>query len=186
MEPVDALYTASELSLLHSMLERDLNSPRASSIGRLFDAVAALTGIRTARGFEGQAAMELEFAAERVSDPGTYPWLLREETCLVADPSPLIESLLLDLRHGVPAELMAHRFHRSLAELALAWATHAELEDVVLCGGCFQNALLTRMVRERLLNTGFRVHVPALFPANDGAISLGQVWVAAQGQRIKA
>jgi hydrogenase maturation protein HypF len=108
------------------------------------------------------------------------------EACLVADPAPLIESLLLDLRHGVCAELMAHRFHRSLAELALSWAKHAELRDVVLCGGCFQNALLTRLVRERLLSEGFHVHVPAQFPANDGAISLGQVWVAAQEQRIEA
>jgi hydrogenase maturation protein HypF len=178
--PVDALYTASELPLLHSMLERGLNTPRTSSIGRLFDAVSALTGIRTARGFEGQAAMELEFAAERGSDQEAYAWTFSGEECLVADPSVLIQDLLKDLQSGIRVATVAHRFHRALAELALAWAKHADLKDVVLCGGCFQNGLLTRLVRERLMSEGFRVHLPVLFPPNDGAISLGQAWVSAK------
>jgi len=188
MDPVDALYTASERTLLHAMLERGLNTPRTSSIGRLFDAVSALTGIRTARGFEGQAAMELEFAAERGTSAEAYPWGFQGEACLVADPAPLVAALLGDLAQGAAIEDVAHRFHRTLAELALAWARHGGLEDVVLCGGCFQNALLTRLVRERLLGAGFRVHLPMVFPTNDGAISLGQVWVAArqcgQGNRM--
>jgi hydrogenase maturation protein HypF len=179
-DPVDALYTAAELPLLHSMLERGLNTPRTSSIGRLFDAVSALTGARTVRGFEGQAAMELEFAAQRTTDPAAYPWQFQEGECLVADPALLVQDLLADLRHGVSLAIVAHRFHRALAELALSWARHTGLEDVVLCGGCFQNALLVRLVRERLLGEGFQVHVPVQFPANDGAISLGQAWVAAK------
>lgn len=178
--PVDNLYTASEQPLLHSMLERGLNTPRTSSIGRLFDAVAALTGIRTVRGFEGQAAMELEFAAEGGSDPEAYPWAFQGEECLVADPAPLVQALLKDLQQGISVASVAQRFHRALAELALAWARHTDLKDVVLCGGCFQNALLTRLVRERLLQAGFQVHLPVVFPTNDGAISLGQAWVAAQ------
>ena len=179
-DPVDSMFTAAELPLLHSMLERGLNTPRTSSIGRLFDAVSALTGIRTVRGFEGQAAMELEFAADRGVASGAYPWAYSGEGCLVADPGPLVHALLEELRRGVGVEVVAHRFHCTLAELALAWAQHGGLEDVILCGGCFQNALLTRLVRERLLGAGFRVHLPLAFPTNDGAISLGQVWVAAQ------
>ena len=179
-DPIDALYSASELPLLQAMLARGLNTPRTSSIGRLFDALSTLTGIRTARGFEGQAATELEFAAERAEDSETYPWAFQEGACLVADPAPLVEALLRDLRQGTSAGIAARRFHHALAELALAWARHAALKDVVLCGGCFQNALLTRLVRGRLMREGFRVHVPMSFPANDGAISLGQAWVAAQ------
>ena len=177
--PVDALFTAAELPLLRAMLARGLNTPRTSSLGRLFDAVSALAGIRTARGFEGQAAMELEFAAAVADDPEAYPWRFQEGQCLVADPAPLIEALLGDLRRRVAPEVVALRFHRALAELALAWARHGGLADVVLCGGCFQNALLSRLVRERLLGEGFRVHAPVLFPPNDGAVSLGQAWVAA-------
>ena len=179
-DPVDALYTASELPLLHSMLERGLNTPRTSSIGRLFDAVSALTGIRTARGFEGQAAMELEFAAQRATDSAAYAWRFHVEECLVADPGALIQDLLKDLQQGISVETVAHRFHRALAELALAWARHADMQDVVLCGGCFQNALLTSLVRERLSSSGFHVHLPVAFPVNDGAISLGQAWVSAK------
>lgn len=178
--PVDALYTPSELPLLQAMLARGLNTPRTSSIGRLFDAVSALTGIHTKRGFEGQAAMALEYAAERTEDAEAYPWAFQGDGCLVADPAPMVEVLQRDLSQAAPVERVAHSFHRALADLALAWARHAALPDVVLCGGCFQNALLTRLVRERLAREGFRVHLPAAFPANDGAISLGQAWVAAK------
>jgi hydrogenase maturation protein HypF len=168
-------FTQQESILLRAMLERGLNTPRTSSIGRLFDAVSALTGIRTRRGFEGQAAMELEFAAECSRDDHAYPWLFEGG---VADSAPMVTALLKDLKHGVSREDLARRFHNTLAELALAWAQRAGLHQVVLCGGCFQNALLTGLVKHRLEQTGFQVILPAQFPPNDGAVSLGQAWVA--------
>jgi len=177
---IEALYTPSERTLLQSMLERGLNTPRTSSIGRLFDAASALIGIRASRGFEGQAAMELEFAAESTEPCGSYPWEVMGGDAWIADPGPVIAGILADLGAGVGQGVMARRFHASLADLALAWATRAGLGHVVLCGGCFQNALLTSLTQDRLQNAGFNVHVPRAFPANDGAISLGQAWVAAQ------
>jgi len=172
-----SLFAESERTTLLTMLGRNLNSPRSSSIGRLFDAVAALSGLRAGPGFEGQAAMALEFAARAGTGDDSYAFGLQDG---VADPAPLLEAMLEDQRRGLGGEALARRFHLALAGLALAWAQGAGLEDVVLSGGCFQNALLARLCEEKLGAAGFRVHRPALFPANDGGISLGQAWVAAQ------
>ncbi len=164
---------------LQTLLARDLNCPRTSSLGRLFDAVSALAGLRRAPGFEGQAAMALEFAAERAAPGGTYPWAFQDGEARVADPTPLLEALLRDQAAGLPPEALARRFHAALADLALAWARQGGLRDVVLAGGCFQNALLTGLVMERLAASGFRVHRHRRFPPNDGSLSLGQAAVAA-------
>ncbi|HJU82917.1 MAG TPA: carbamoyltransferase HypF [Holophagaceae bacterium] len=169
-------FSEGELKPLLTMLERGLNAPLASSMGRLFDAAAALLGLRTQAGFEGQAAMALEFSAERASGDGAYAFDLRDG---VADPAPLLQSLLKERAQGVDPGLIARRFHLSLAELAVAFACLGDREDVVLGGGCFQNRLLSELCEARLAKAGFRVHRPALFPPNDGAISLGQAWVAA-------
>ena len=168
-----------ELDVLTTMLARGLNSPRTSSMGRLFDAVAAILGLRAAPGFEGQAAMELEFAALASTAGGTYPWALAGDP-LVADPAPLLEALLADRRQGARVEDCARRFHQSLADLALAMARHAGPSRVLLTGGCFQNALLLHLVREALGAGGFHPHSPQAFPPNDGAISLGQAYLASR------
>ena len=118
--------------------------------------------------------MALEFAAgERVEAP--YAWDFRDGS---ADPAPLVEGVLADLAVGRDAGFIAARFHAALAELALAWAHQADQPDVVLSGGCFQNALLTARVQEKLAGAGFRVHRHHAFPPNDGGISLGQAAVA--------
>jgi len=162
--------------LLQTMLTKSLHSPRTSSIGRLFDAVAALVSLHARRGFEGQAAMALEFAAgSRVEPP--YPW---ELDAGVADPSALVAAILADLRAGHDAAFISARFHASLADLALAWAQLSRLPDVVLSGGCFQNERLTELVQAKLSGAGFRVHRHRAFPPNDGCISLGQAVVAAR------
>ncbi|HEX9011675.1 MAG TPA: carbamoyltransferase HypF [Holophagaceae bacterium] len=178
-EGLGAAFEAGELGILQAMLARDLNCPRTSSLGRLFDAVAALAGVHARPGFEGQAAMALEFAAERVAPDRAYGWAFAGNDILVADPAPLVAELLRDRRSGLAPEALARRFHGALADLALAWARHAGLRDVVLAGGCFQNALLTALVTARLSEAGFRVHRHRRFPPNDGSISLGQAAVAA-------
>jgi hydrogenase maturation protein HypF len=171
-------FEAGELGVLQAMLARDLNCPRTSSLGRLFDAVAALAGVHARPGFEGQAAMALEFAAERAAPDRVYGWAFSGGEALVADPAPLVAELLRDRRAAVGPEVLARRFHAALADLALAWARHAGLRDVVLAGGCFQNALLTTLVTARLSEAGFRVHRHRRFPPNDGSIALGQAAVA--------
>ena len=168
-------FAGNEWDLLQTLLEKKLRSPLTSSMGRLFDAAAALAGLQTRRGFEGQAAMALEFAAgDSVAPP--YAFDLQGG---IADPAPLVEELLADVAAGREAAFIAARFHAALAELALAWARLGGLSDVVLSGGCFQNARLTALVQARLAGAGFRVHRHRLFPPNDGCISLGQAVVAA-------
>ncbi|HJW71812.1 MAG TPA: carbamoyltransferase HypF [Geothrix sp.] len=164
----------SEWQLLQAMLDKGLRSPLTSSMGRLFDAVAALAGLHPRRSFEGQAAMALEFVAETGAVP-PYPFEVADG---IADPAPLVEALLRDLAAGRAVSYVSARFHAALAELALAWAQRAGLPDVVLSGGCFQNALLTLQVQHKLAAAGFRVHRHRLFPPNDGCISLGQAVVA--------
>lgn len=173
----EALFEPSEHALLQRMLEGGLQSPLASSVGRLFDAVAALAGIRAGAGFEGQAAMALEFAARIAPEDGAYTFDLAGG---VADPAPMVAELLADRRRGADPGRVARRFHAGLAKLAVAFAEAAGRGDVILTGGCFQNALLARLCADALGAKGFRVLRPALFPANDGGISLGQAWVAAQ------
>jgi hydrogenase maturation protein HypF len=189
-----------ELVPLLAMLRRGVNSPRTSSVGRLFDAVAALIGIRTLCDFEGQAAMELEFAMEGASMPleGAYPFPLETQdgaplsptasegaplavsSPWVADWEPLVRALLHDRDRGVPARILATRFHGALVDLAAAVALRAGLPRIVLAGGCFQNAYLLENVRARLRGAGFEVYTPRAVPPNDGGIALGQAFVAAR------
>ncbi len=176
--PLAGAFDGPDWDLLQTMLAKGLHSPLTSSIGRLFDAVAALAGLHARRGFEGQAAMALEFAAGDQVVPA-YAWDLQGG---VAEPGPLLGQILADLATGRDASYISARFHASLADLALAWVERSGLPDVVLSGGCFQNALLTARVQAKLAGAGFRVHRHQLFPPNDGCISLGQAAVAA-GQR---
>ncbi len=183
-----AAFGPAELRVLSSMLERGTNSPLTSSAGRLFDAVAALAGLRQRNAFEGQAAMELEFAVDpAVLEAGeAYPFPLRDQAegglagkVLEADWEPALRRLLADLEAGAGAGAVSARFHNGLAELVVSVARRAALKRVVLTGGCFQNAVLTAATCRRLRQAGFEPHVHRRVPANDGGIALGQVMVAA-------
>ncbi|WP_437283430.1 carbamoyltransferase HypF [Sorangium sp. So ce375] len=178
-----AWFREAELGPLCSMLARGAGSPRTTSVGRLFDGVAALAGLRGAASFEGQAAMELECLAEAAGEQAGYPLPLRAdapEVPAVLDFGPLIEAVLSDLRDGVPPGVIAARFHAALVDVAEALAAASGLGRIVLAGGCFQNALLAASIRERLAARGVEVYAPRLYPPGDGGLSLGQVFVAAR------
>ncbi|HUA48117.1 MAG TPA: carbamoyltransferase HypF [Solirubrobacteraceae bacterium] len=158
-------------------------SPATSSMGRLFDAVAALAGIRSEVNYEGQAAVELEAAADP-SERGTYPIGFSEpDGLLVIDPRETITAVAADVARGEHAGAIASRFHRAIvaatvqacAHLATVHATHI----AVLSGGVFQNRLLLDSISGGLAATGLRVLVPERLPVNDGGISYGQAAVAA-------
>jgi len=164
-------------------IERGLNSPLASSMGRLFDAASAVLGLRHRASYEGQAAMELEsLAGSRRAEPLTFP-VQSTGDCLVLDPVPLLIALGEERQRGVDAGLLAARFHESViraaATVAIAVADHAGIDTVALGGGSFQNARLLSGVRAHLENYGLRVLVPRQLGPNDGAISYGQAAVAA-------
>jgi hydrogenase maturation protein HypF len=165
------------------MLERRLNTPPTSSMGRLFDAVAALAGLRDRVSYEGQAAMELEWLATGQPPAGAYPFELTAGEPVQIDTRPLIRAVAADVGRGEVAARIARRFHTTLVELIatvcgqLRQATG--LTTVVLSGGVFLNALLTAEVEARLGEEGFRVYRHHLVPPNDGGLSLGQLAIAA-------
>ncbi|WHZ27821.1 MAG: Acylphosphate phosphohydrolase / [NiFe] hydrogenase metallocenter assembly protein HypF [Nitrospira sp.] len=169
------------------LLRSGIASPWTTSIGRLFDAVASLTGLCHKASFEGQAAMAVQFAAEQEYEDGMriegYPMDLvpsrSPHTKWVVDWHSMMSAMLDDLRRGCRVEKIAVRFHAALAEAAVCVAQEAGLPRVVLSGGCFQNRLLLLLVRQHLEHAGFTVYSHALVPPNDGGLSLGQAVVAA-------
>ena len=167
---------------LAQMITRDLNSPPASSLGRLFDAVAALLGLRNEVLYEGQAAIELEMVVE--SSTYIYPFGIGEGRPATLDIAPLIRAIVQDLQQGILVAQIAGRFHRSVAELlAMACLRAREqtgLSDVALSGGVFQNRLLLERTVTDLEGAGLRVLRPERLPPNDGGISLGLASVAAR------
>lgn len=183
VERLNVGFRTSELRVLLGMLRQHINTPRTTSVGRLFDAVACLAGVRDQVGFEGQAAMELEFAADGVDDDGAYPLPVGSGEPAVADWEPLIRAVLEDRGNGVAAGRISARLHNALAAFAEEVAVRVALPRVVLTGGCFQNVRLTHAVRTRLIARGFEVFMPLRYPPNDGGISLGQLWVAAQTEK---
>jgi hydrogenase maturation protein HypF len=170
-------FSDGERAVLAQALRRGVNAPVTSSVGRLFDAVAALCGVRQICDFEGQAAIEWTALAERApKTTGGYTFTV--ETDGVIDWRPLLEQLLEDQAQQVRVERIARRFHEGLVALALELAERHGLETVALGGGCFQNRLLVERISERLTSRGFRVAFPKRVPPSDGGISLGQAWVA--------
>ncbi len=177
---------ARPLAILATMLAKGINSPSASSCGRLFDAVAGALGVsREAVTYEGQAAIELEaLAAQATGKPGAYPFGIAAGTSAqLLDPATLWEALLEDLAAQVPTEVIAARFHRGLAEaavrLAVELASEHGLDRVALSGGVFQNRTLFEAIAGGLRRDGLAVLSHRLVPANDGGLSLGQAVVAA-------
>lgn len=198
--------TAAELRTVARMLERRLNTPLTSSVGRLFDAVAALLGVRQRVSYEGQAAEELEWLATGVTADGAYPWAgfpdpaekrhpimdgsgkpshepFFHDAPWTIDTRPLIRALVADVNDGVDRRLIARRFHSAMVELVATVCClireETRLDQVALSGGVFLNAILAQEVPERLAADGFRVYRHRLVPAGDGGLSLGQLAVAA-------
>jgi hydrogenase maturation protein HypF len=162
--------------------------PITSSVGRLFDAVAALAGLRSEVNYEGQAAVELEAAARGVAEAGRYPIAVEKvDGLLEIDPREMIRQVAADANQEVPPQIIAGRFHASLAaatiEAAVQAASEHDVELAVLSGGVFQNRILFEAVATGLRQAGLRVLAPERLPMNDGGISFGQAAVAAARMR---
>ncbi len=166
---------------LEQMITKGVNSPLASSLGRLFDGVAALVGLRNEVVYEGQAAIELEAIALPVDR--AYPFALKEGQPLILDVGEMLRAIIKDLKEGVPPPIVAGRFHLTIAELLVAVCRVARdytgLNQVALSGGVFQNRLLLELLLERLEELNFTVYRNRIVPPNDGGLSLGQAAVAA-------
>ncbi|MFJ9825041.1 carbamoyltransferase HypF [Streptomyces sp. NPDC101160] len=188
--PCVAACPPGELRVLAQQLARGLNCVPTSSMGRLFDAVASLAGIRHLAGHEAQAAVELEAAALRApaaQDDARYAFRLtapRPGRPLSADAAPLLAAVADDVRGGTPPALVAARFHHAVARLVhtICAAARSELgvEAVALTGGVFANTVLASACDRALRQDGFTVLRHRLVPPNDGGLALGQLVVAAR------
>jgi hydrogenase maturation protein HypF len=183
-----------ERRIILQQVERGLNTPLTSSCGRLFDAVAALIGVRGEITYEAQAAIELEMMT--VSDiykdesqpenwlDQVYPYdIERTDKKLVIRVKPLFSAIVDDLESNVTRMAISRRFHATLAHMVqnicILIRDKRNINTVALSGGCFQNRLLLRLTVSALRDRGFKVLTHQRVPPNDGGIALGQVAVAA-------
>ncbi|MFJ9432453.1 carbamoyltransferase HypF [Streptomyces sp. NPDC101490] len=179
-----------ELPVLERQLARELNCVPTSSMGRLFDAVSSLAGIRHHAGYEAQAAIELEAAALRApgtAEDGRYAFRLdapRAGAPCTADPAPLLAAVIADVLDGTPKAVVAARFHHAVARLVRTVCAAARggtgVETVALTGGVFANTVLSSACAAGLREDGFTVLRHRLVPPNDGGLALGQLVVAAR------
>jgi hydrogenase maturation protein HypF len=188
LNPVHA-FPASERKIIAAMLRQGLNSPWTSSVGRLFDAVAALIGLRQIARYEGQAAMELEWLASESDDPGVYEFAITAAATDAGpaelDWAPMVRAIVAGVARGTKPEAMARRFHNTLVEMIARVAGAHPGVPVALSGGCFQNRLLTELTVARLQAAGVKVYWHQRVPPNDGGIALGQVAAAARQLRFE-
>ena len=184
LPPVSA-FSAAELGALLGMLDRGFNSPLTSSVGRLFDAAAALAGLRQVVRFEGQAAMELEFALAGVQTDEAYRFepLELPGAGLQLDWGPVMRAILDDSARGAPVGDISAKFHNGLVEAIVDVALITGESNIVLSGGCFQNKYLTERAVTRLRQEGFRPYWHQRVPPNDGGIALGQIAAAAHERK---
>lgn len=201
-EPMNG-FNKKEITVIKKMLKRSLNAPMTSSCGRLFDAVASLAGVRQICSFEGQAAMDLEFAIKNLKSDECYPLDLIPAKPQMTDPSihravpgfydlnlrfmvewaPMIEAILKDKQRQTPLQSIALKFHNSLVESTVKIAREIGEKQVVLTGGCFQNKYLTEKTAQRLRDEGFRPYWHRRVPPNDGGLALGQILAASRYPR---
>lgn len=176
--PLWRYFTPQSLRIYQQMLRNEVNCPVTSSAGRLFDAVAALIGLRGSTSFEGQGAMLLEFAAERGARELFYDFQIADDG--LVDWQPMIEGILIDLMKKLPTDLISAKFHNTLVEMIVSAAQHVGETAVALTGGCFQNRYLTERAIRRLREAGFHPFWHHRIPPNDGGIAVGQILAAAR------
>jgi len=170
---------------LVALLEKDINCPVTTSMGRLFDGISSILGLRHLSTFEGEAAMALEFASEHMKNQIPYspqsapmPLMGNPDDTWIVDWRPHVREILRGCLHGKSVSQMAAEFHDYLADLILQIAEKVGCPIVVLAGGVFQNVRLTSLTKHRLRSSGYRVYTNTQFPTNDGGLSIGQALIA--------
>jgi hydrogenase maturation protein HypF len=179
-------FSPKELSALRLILEKKINSPLTSSVGRLFDAVSSLIGLRQINRFEGQAAMELEFRISNKISRDIYPFEFKKEKLknelskAVIDWEPMVHGILDEVKKGESPAFISTKFHNTLAEIILAVSKKFHVKNVVISGGCFQNKYLTESTIKLLIKNDMNPYWQQRFSPNDGGIALGQIAIAMQ------
>ena len=171
-----------EAPVVLQMLEKRINSPLSSGMGRLFDGISSLIGLRDSITFEGEAAIALEMIAEETA--GVYHYLLEDGSPIIIDTAPLVRAIVDELRQGASKATISGKFHNTVADMVekicLLARERTGIDTVALSGGVFQNAILFGKVEKSLVTCGFRLLTHSKVPVNDSCISLGQAAVAAE------
>ncbi len=183
-----AALTDEEHHTILRQIETGLNTPMTSSMGRLFDAVAAVTGIRTVIDYDGHAAIELEMQAHMspaMESSSQYRFEIeRRDDTHVIRVAPVLDTVLRDISRGAPAPQIATAFHAAVsqmtADVCSLIATDTGISTIALSGGVFQNRILVESISTRLRAAGFRVLHHVMLPPNDACVSLGQAVAASQ------
>jgi len=176
-------HSAEELKVLRQQIETKVNTPPTSSMGRLFDAMAALEGVRQRVNYEAQAAMEFEAMADP-DEIGVYPYEIEEKTL---NPAPMIEAVVKDFRKGIETGIISARFHNTIAEMVQQICKKlrkgTKIDTIALSGGVWQNMVLLQKTLTALEKDAFTVLIHSKVPTNDGGLALGQAAIAAH--RVK-
>jgi hydrogenase maturation protein HypF len=180
--PFLRLLQKERLTVVGEMIDKKINSPPTSSLGRFFDGIASICGIRSQVSFEGQAAMELEMlSAESAESCYAYEW--HKDNHIRIFTAPIVRGVVSDIQNKIPLAEIGAKFHRTLiclfSDLCCDIRGESGLNRVVLSGGCFQNAALLSGISASLQANNFEVFTNEQVPTNDGGISLGQAVVAA-------
>jgi len=171
-----------KLEIVVNMIGKKINSPYTSSLGRFFDGIAAIVGIRNNVFFEGQAAMELEMLAEdKIKGTYDYEWVSGD--CHQVLIQPIIYGVVRDMEKDIHPSVISTKFHMTLirlfSELCAVIRKESRVNQVVLSGGVFQNSILLTGLIHALEKKEFQVFTHSQVPPNDGGICLGQAMVAA-------
>jgi hydrogenase maturation protein HypF len=194
---LESIATPAAQRHVQRMVNQKCHAPLTSSMGRLFDAIAALARIRAKISYEGQAASELEWLATEMPSSAGYSWEVCEMTdsCQspretdvgpwwIVDTRPIIRDVSIDVMQGVSAALIARRFHSTVVDVISDICRRIQrahgMRKIVCSGGVFMNALLRKETDERLGAEGFSVFHQRRVPANDGGLSLGQLAIASR------
>ncbi len=170
-------FSKTELQSLRRMLDRKINCPFTSSVGRLFDAVSSIVGISDITKFEGQSAMKLEFTVNPKIDD-SYSFDIIDGEPLIIDWQIMIDHILSEISNKTDPSVISSKFHNTLGHIILKAAQLLGENKIVLSGGCFQNVCLLQTSVKLLEHKGYKVYWHQRVPPNDGGISLGQIAIA--------
>jgi hydrogenase maturation protein HypF len=172
------LLPVSDGRLILKMIEKKINSPMTSSVGRMFDAVGAILGIRSRSNFEGQTAMEVEWSAFDSDDSESYPYTIIEENPDLQriQWNEMLQAIVAEKNQGISVSTICRRFHNTLTSMIVSMAKKSGMKKIVLSGGCFQNRILLETTVARLTEIGCTPYWHQRIPSNDGGISAGQIY----------
>ncbi len=177
--PLLKKFSSNDIKTLKTMLKKDINCPKTSSVGRIFDAISSLLGIRQKSNFEGQAAMELEFAIDGEKLDDFYDLEISQSSSrYIIEWKPMMMGIMADVQEKIATGIISAKFHNTMTRSIIEISKKIGEKKVVLSGGCFQNKYLTEKVIGQLRNNDFVPYWHQRIPTNDGGISLGQIVAA--------